>query len=168
MGLYIVDIHGELEGDYEIIRKYEEPTTKNDLEHHKQNIKAYAHDFGVSEEQAEKELAVKNDLEVDCVSRAEAIKCLECDFDITGKENMKTVVNYINSAHDKIVNLPRVKQEPKTGHWISRWHAGHAFHFHVCSECNEEFSCDMETGISIDNYRYCPNCGAKMAESEDT
>ena len=31
MSLYIVDIHGELEGDYEIIRKYEEPTTKNDL-----------------------------------------------------------------------------------------------------------------------------------------
>ena len=54
----------------------------------------------------------KNDLGVDCISRAEAIKCLECDFDITGKENMKTVVNYINSAHDKIVNLPRVKQEP--------------------------------------------------------
>ena len=59
-------------------------------------------------------------------------------------------------------------QEPKTGHWISRWYAGHDFHFHVCSECNEEFSCDMETGISIDNYRYCPNCGAKMAESEGT
>jgi len=29
MSLYIVDIHGELEGDYEIIKKYEEPTTKN-------------------------------------------------------------------------------------------------------------------------------------------
>ena len=25
MSLYIVDIHGEIEGDYEIIRKYEEP-----------------------------------------------------------------------------------------------------------------------------------------------
>ena len=59
------------------------------------------------------EPTTKNDLGVDCISRAEAIKCLECDFDITGKENMKTVVNYINSAHDKIVNLPRVKQEPK-------------------------------------------------------
>ena len=59
-----------------------------------------------------KEPTTKNDLGVDCISRAEAIKCLECDFDITGKENMKTVVNYINSAHDKIVNLPRVKQEP--------------------------------------------------------
>ena len=59
-----------------------------------------------------KEPTAKNDLGVDCISRAEAIKCLECDFDITGKENMKTVVNYINSAHNKIVNLPRVKQEP--------------------------------------------------------
>ena len=64
----------------------------------------------------EQESTTKNDLGVDCISRAEAIKCLECDFDITGKENMKTVVNYINSAHDKIVNLPRVKQEPKTGY----------------------------------------------------
>ena len=38
--------------------KYEplEQITKND--HHKQNIQAYAHDFGVSEEQAEKELLV--------------------------------------------------------------------------------------------------------------
>lgn len=25
MSLYIVDIHGDIEGDYEIIRKYEEP-----------------------------------------------------------------------------------------------------------------------------------------------
>ena len=63
-------------------------------------------------EPKEQEPTTKNDLGVDCISRAEAIKCLECDFDITGKENMKTVVNYINSAHDKIVNLPRVKQEP--------------------------------------------------------
>ena len=66
----------------------------------------------VQEAEEEQEPTTKNDLGVDCISRAEAIKCLECDFDITGKENMKTVVNYINSAHDKIVNLPRVKQEP--------------------------------------------------------
>ena len=25
MSLYIVDIHGDIEGDYEIVRKYEEP-----------------------------------------------------------------------------------------------------------------------------------------------
>ena len=35
MSKYIVDIHGEIEGDYEIVGKYEEqePTTKNDLSH---------------------------------------------------------------------------------------------------------------------------------------
>ena len=68
----------------------------------------------------EQEPTTKNDLGVDCISRAEAIKCLECDFDITGKENMKTVVNYINSAHDKIVNLPSVTpQEPQTFKWCT-------------------------------------------------
>jgi hypothetical protein len=31
MSKWIVDIHGNIEGDYEIIKKYDEPTTKNDL-----------------------------------------------------------------------------------------------------------------------------------------
>ena len=67
-------------------------------------------------EQIDSITTTKDDLAVDCISRAEAIKCLECDFNITSKENMKTVVNYINSAHDKIVNLTSVTpQEPR---WI--------------------------------------------------
>ena len=99
----------------------------------------------------------KNDLGVDCISRAEAIKCLECDFDITGKENMKTVVNYINSAHDKIVNLPRVKQEPKTGHWndIPKYKD-------IAWQCSE---CEHFTTMK---HNYCPNCGAKMIESQES
>lgn len=107
----------------------------------------------------EQEPTTKNDLGVDCISRAEAIKCLECDFDITGKENMKTVVNYINSAHDKIVNLPRVKQEPKTGHWI-------------LDETDNSITCDKcgcliwANDISNGEAYYCPHCGAKMAETE--
>lgn len=54
----------------------QEPTTKD--EHHRQNIQAYAHDFGVSEEQAEKELRVttKNDLGVDCISREKVLKLI--------------------------------------------------------------------------------------------
>lgn len=54
-----------------------------------------------------------NSEELDCISREQAIKCLECDFNITGRANMEVVVNYINSAHDKIINLPSVKAEPK-------------------------------------------------------
>ena len=110
-------------------------------------------------DQEEQEPTTKNDLGVDCISRAEAIKCLECDFDITGKENMKTVVNYINSAHDKIVNLPRVKQEPETGHWINRGKQGEVLPFYMRYECSM-------CGETADKSNYCPNCGAKMAESE--
>lgn len=136
MSLYIVDIHGELEGDYEIIKKYEEPTTKNDLG-------------------------------VDLISRADAIGCLAGQIELS-PSNVASVHEYLKCVDKRLHDLPSVTpQEPKTGHWISRWYAGHDFRFHVCSECNEEFSCDMETGISIDNYRYCPNCGAKMAENED-
>ena len=29
----------------------------------------------------------------------------------------------------------------------------------VCSHCGEEFSYDAETGASIYDYDYCPNCG---------
>ena len=30
----------------------------------------------------------------------------------------------------------------------------------VCSHCGEEFSYDAETGASIYDYDYCPNCGS--------
>ena len=108
----------------------------------------------------EQEPTTKNNLGVDCISRAEAIKCLECDFDITGKENMKTVVNYINSAHDKIVNLPRVKQEPRKGHWTTVLHEEILF----CSECHQRLV-DEQTYIPL---HYCPNCGARMVEPQES
>lgn len=63
--------------------------------------------------------------------------------------------------------IKALEQEPRKGHWISRWYAGHDLHFHVCSECNEEFSCDMETGIGIDDYSFCPNCGSDNREVKE-
>lgn len=57
------------------------------------------------------------------------------------------------------------KQEPKIGHWINRHIiANTSIDMIVCSECGEEFSYDVETGIS--EYNYCPNCGARMSESK--
>lgn len=73
-------------------------TTKNDLgvEHHKQNIQAYAHDFGVSEEQAEKELAVKTNLEVDCISSKIA---KEMHLEVA---NMKKIVQALSSVASQL------------------------------------------------------------------
>ena len=56
-----------------------------------------------------------------------------------------------------IEDLPSVQPEPKTGHWI--WCGGS----HKCSNC-EEYTCFSHKKPP----RYCPNCGARMVESEDT
>ena len=48
-----------------------------------------------------------------------------------------------------------LEQEPTTGHWITK---PHVYGVTYCSECDFE--------LKIDNTNYCPNCGAKMAESE--
>lgn len=36
------------------------------------------------------------------------------------------------------------------------------FDMYRCSICGEEFSWDIETGINIKDYDYCPNCGSKI------
>jgi len=51
----------------------------------------------------------------------------------------------------QLVVLPSVSTE-KTGRWI---YSG----YYECSECGKT--------TYNDTYNYCPNCGARMAESED-
>lgn len=51
------------------------------------------------------------------------------------------------------------EQEPKTGHWINidETHS-------KCDRCGAVFEIASENGEA----NYCPNCGAKMAESVET
>lgn len=50
-------------------------------------------------------------------------------------------------------------EEPKTGHWIEE-----KSKVYKCSNCGRYA---LEWGGQLMMSRYCPNCGAKMAESED-
>ena len=36
---------------------------------------------------------------------------------------------------------------------------------HVCTNCGCEFSYDAETGITGDDYNYCPFCGKPLKET---
>ena len=56
-------------------------------------------------------------------------------------------------------------EEQKSGKWIHRRviTENKSVDLCVCPICNEEFSHDAETGITIDNYKYCPNCGSRMS-----
>ena len=61
--------------------------------------------------------------------------------------------------------IKALEQEPKTGHWIEE----EMFDGEVvykCSKCGGLYW--LERGTPKDNkYNFCPNCGARMAESED-
>ena len=99
-----------------------------------------------------------------------AIKALEqepCDDAISRQAVLDTCLNiFFNGYKEKdllydIKKLPSVNpQKPKTGHWIKTIGENGITSAVRCSECGFEDNRYML-------FRYCPNCGAKMAESEE-
>ena len=64
------------------------------------------------------------------------------------------IVNYYEYAIYLGTVLPE-HTEPKTGHWIESPNA------YACSECRI-----IRAKGTTGKYNYCPNCGAKMKETE--
>ena len=57
-----------------------------------------------------------------------------------------------------------LEQEPKTGYWVElpTHESQSGLPWYECSECNSERCIAV-----LRDFKYCPNCGAKMAESEE-
>ena len=58
----------------------------------------------------------------------------------------------------KIGDLPSVTPQQKTGHWIRM----KAYEKWGCSECHTVFR------FTFKEHDYCPNCGAKMVEPQES
>lgn len=65
----------------------------------------------------------------------------------------------ILEAVDRIMDLPSVNPQPKTGHWIAEENEEMETIGYYCSECDLPMETENQT-------RFCPNCGAKMEVSE--
>ncbi len=115
----------------------------------------------------------------DCISRQAVLDKLNRLIEVErlqgtdemgyGRERVSAYETMIFEIESEYL-YPSVTPQPKTGHWeyvqydynpkLGNWH---------CSECrNIVMECvnkNDKGGIPI--YKYCPNCGAKMAESED-
>lgn len=91
----------------------------------------------------EQEPTTKNDLGVDCISRADALDCVNIGITFC-------------DVYKKINDLPAITpQEPRKGHWIEHGiDESYAIPVYTCSEC------DHFIGVVVSNF--CPNCGADM------
>lgn len=88
----------------------------------------------------------------DCISREEALEIM-CDTCPMYNCLMKC------SSYTHIEKMPFVTPQPKRGKWIEKTGEG----FDAWAECSE---CGCANPFE-DDFNYCPNCGAKMVESEE-
>ncbi len=76
-----------------------------------------------------------------------------------GRAPYKGIIRYAINA---IKRGKALEQEPRKGHWIKTgdYYTGAygSIEYAECSCCHED---------SLEDGNYCPNCGAKMAESEE-
>lgn len=75
-----------------------------------------------------------------------------------GRERVSAYECMIHNIESEYL-YPNIQPQPKTGHWIEE-----KSKVYKCSNCSRYA---LEWGGQLMMSRYCPNCGAKMAESED-
>lgn len=125
----------------------------------------------------------------DCISRQSVKRKLQEHHDLfinayggrVGFKSMadakeKARVDEITNCIAMIVNEPPVTPKEKTGHWIVDWSATSrlnrdrslTYEYHVhCDGCGYrwDYTTDKK-GSLVSNY--CPNCGAKMIEPQES
>lgn len=96
------------------------------------------------------EAITKNDLGVDCISRTSALDSINWAYNLS-------------DAYQKINDLPSVTPQPRKGHWIDEgiYADGQSYHAFMCSACEWHF---IENKSELEDYKYCPFCGADMRE----
>lgn len=87
----------------------------------------------------------------DCISRQAAIDALY------------HVDEYNGRSIEAIRDLPPVTPQPKTGHWIEGKYRDDDIRYNDSS-----YKCDKCGRIVDFKENYCPNCGAKMVESQES
>jgi DNA-directed RNA polymerase subunit RPC12/RpoP len=80
----------------------------------------------------------------------------------------------ILDAMSRIEDLPPVTPKQKTGHWIDtadEINAIYSKHDYKCSKCGkyaEYFIAGTEDWWSCEKPNYCPYCGAKMVDPQES
>ena len=98
--------------------------------------------------------------DADCISR-------QAVLDLTGKSDWFESSDDYNDFVCAVCNLPSVTPQPKVGKWIAQ--DIHNCHTDFkCSACGYIHRFMHIYGEPTADYTYCPNCGAKMVEPQES
>lgn len=93
----------------------------------------------------------------DCISRQAVIIALG-EWIVSGEYQYTNATDYLVK---RIKALPPVKLKSKIGHWIAVENEEMETMGYYCSECDLPMETENQT-------RFCPNCGAKMDEPQES
>ena len=111
---------------------------------------------------------IKDDLVVDCISRADVNRII-CEYRDdtaeTGSERDLERVYGANEVGALISKLPSVTSIRPKGHWKYDYTSADGHRVYHCSECG----CYLKPKTSeyLSDYKWCSLCGAKMEEVEE-
>ncbi len=107
--------------------------------------------------------ALKSQSSDDCISREAVINELKLGYFSKelqeGKNDPCVIDAMVDWAIRSVKHQPSVTPQQKIGHWIL--HPKGIYAHLVCSKCLSSAPYDCETN-------YCPNCGAKMLEPQES
>ena len=103
----------------------------------------------------------------DCISRQATVERLCKVADFMNEKRSGLGSPYIMAAlfiQDNKDEFPSVTPKEKTGKWIDdgQYAEGHSEHAYRCSKCDEHY-----IGY-VGEHKYCPNCGCRMFEPQES
>lgn len=95
------------------------------------------------------------------ISRTEAVK----DFEANNARNQNWTPQRVKTL---LLRQPAADvAEVVHGEWLRADDDWNSLTTFQCSLCSEEWCFETDDDVSLLNYKYCPNCGAKMDRGED-
>ena len=117
--------------------------------------------YGNSEYADEIIKALEQEPYEDYISRQALLKLMgEEPFNWTDSDKELQEVEDYRNFRNIVEQLPSVNPQPKTGHWIKTGYVDKV----MCSICKRK----MWNFWEVNDFNYCPNCGAKMVEPQES
>lgn len=93
----------------------------------------------------------------------EARELAICAYENAGIFNADAIRNHLKPLLDAVVDTPAADvADVVHGEWLRSDDDWNSLTTIQCSLCSEEWCFETDDDVSLLNYKYCPNCGAKM------